>query len=255
MRKVNFLFVGLLFVFITSCKKNDNYRIVNILDGKIKTVSGIGYTEFYYYNQDGIIDKTGHNTDSSYFYYYKKDDTIFLTSDTINYVRNPLLIYDNKKYILENGLAIVKTGSEEIYYYQYNTFNFLANSKNVTDYYWKNSACIYESENLLQTFDTTFYNLLSPDVVSIDSIVYLYDLNKLNSLSNENFGMPFLGKSSKNLVIETINYYSNYREYYPNIKRDTFITNYSYQFDSNDRVIQRTTTTNSYSVVENYTYY
>ena len=119
MRKVNFLFVGLLFVFITSCKKNDNYRIVNILDGKIKTVSGIGYTEFYYYNQDGIIDKTGHNTDSSYFYYYKKDDTIFLTSDTINYVRNPLLIYDNKKYILENGLAIVKTGSEEIYYYQY----------------------------------------------------------------------------------------------------------------------------------------
>jgi len=111
--------------------------------------------------------------------------------------------------------------------YQYNNAGYLIysegiNAKNLEPFY--KSWYKYHQGNLIQS--TFFFYEDEKSNTPTDTLIthYEYYLDKPNTIGNQNFGEPFLGKSSKNLLKSQWS------------KRDAKVT-YLYTFDKKGRVI------------------
>ena len=76
----------------------------------------------------------------------------------------------------------------------------------------------------------------------------LYYLDKINTIGNDNRGMPFMGKDSKNLV-KTVKYTGTTVNTVSKRKRSTSDYSYTYEFDSKNRVIKSTKASSTNQIV------
>jgi hypothetical protein len=198
--------------------KEYEYNILNdsiILDSSIITYS--------YDNKGRLATKKEDNYTESYTYvsanlinvsrlYYKNDVSI----DSWEYS----IILDSK------GLAIKHYVSEKDTLFLYFTpEGFLKGNKN---------------GNVLEVLDG--------NVLKEGTTTYEYYLDKINTIGNDNRGMSFMGKDSKNLV-KTVKYTGTTVNTVNEMKRSTSDYSYTYEFDSKNRVVKSTKASSNNQIV------
>jgi hypothetical protein len=223
-----FLFITALvmlfsFVMINGCKKDDNNTTPDNTDStktpKIKTLTyvlsnGNDVTETYVYDEQGrIITKTFSGSSSNVISYSYNTNSIIMYNDR-----------DKTTHTFElnsNGYAT----SEKITDAQNNVLS----SDNYT----------YDSDGHLTTDGEFTYTWSGGNLVSKTnsngSRKYTYFSDKTNTIGNQNRGISFLGVDSKNLISSNI-----YNDDITNTQ------NYSYEYDSLNRVTKLNSNTYTY---------
>lgn len=188
-----------LTIILLSCKK-ENSRIVNNISGKIKSIKLVNHyspndssvTQYdFLYKTNGLLE-----------YLIANDITIKI--DSFNLMFNNNLI---QKFVDKRTSAIPYTFSDSINY-AFNSNNFLETSEH---FYTESDACFnkttfdsfyYNSNNVIKYVNTK-HNLgctASSYYTEKNTYHFFYDVSKINSLTNENIGMQYYGKSSYNII-------------------------------------------------------
>lgn len=245
-KRVLFSIFTILTIF--SCQKQADPIVSYMV--KTKTSTQTNNTETYFYDtQNRVVKITNSNFtsfstfeyigDSVFQYAHKSDSTFYL---------NAKYLFNNKKLQTEKLQLSPWTFSNEEEKFSYETNDFLKTYfYSVTDY-TTNDTLANDGTNFTQRRGTA-YGLAGTWTFATNYTYY----SNANTIGNENFGKPFLGKSSANVLKSetqiTVNHYT-----IPETTTNSVI-NYTYDFDNYGRVITQYATSDASSVTTTYTYY
>lgn len=239
---------ALLLCFMQSCEKDgpaDNPEN-DFKDERVKTVTGAdafeGWQLFYTYDaQKRIIQEIevlwGRDTTRIAEYTYSGDRA------SRKIIQNNSIKYKNYK-LNAKGYIISDTASEgSIYTYEYNHKGFITKMYNneaapyVLNYYYNASNGLLDSTRA--TIGGVWYSTQS----------YTYDMNRINTLEDKNFGQSFYG--SRHLRPFT-HYEYKYTE--GNVVK-TQIIDYLFTYDEKGRIKSKSYESVGQKLTNHYTYY
>lgn len=243
----------LLVVLVVSCKKED-FKVTTSTESLVKTKSEGNITESYTYDNQGRVTKitftSNDNTPSYYhtFTYdgvtiseYHSEEPIYNAEQSQPNVTTQMKCTSNPRLLALNNNGFYKGGimnCNEQFTYQYDANQFLNSSEQVmTDF---NCNCTYNNDGKnITSIQSTGFSFGGGDFSYVTN--YAYFSGKTNTIGNKNFGLLHLGKSSAELIMSE--------------KKGKDVTNFSYEFDANQRVIKKTATINGHSTISTYSYY
>ncbi len=242
-------------VTLLSCKKES--LITNSVgsspsDALVKTKTDGNNVESYSYDNQNRISRIVFSTTTGPSYYheftysngavseYHSGEPLYeleqvLPNGTIklNCTSNPSIFKLNT-----NGFYAGTTTTCQTQSYKYDTNGFIVNQDYAITDYNTVEQVINDNKNILQISGKGFsYGGGEFDI----NTNYDYYLDKISSIGNKNFGRSYLGKSSENLL-----------------KKETQngeTTTYTYLYDAQQRVIQKTSIKLSVVKTTSYTYY
>ena len=240
MKKIFFLLITT--AGFVACKKNnmDAPAAPANTSGKIKTwVSGATITTYTYDAQGRVIVEA--NSDGSGYEYEYLTGIVNEKQFNAGHVLN--VTYKNE--LNADGLVIRKTASNNAAYEELYTYNadkteakqighYSGGITQVIDYYYSNDNC-----------DSSRFSGNS-GVWSL-TIQRTYYPDKLNSIASENQGEFFYGKDNANLQKTEIYKYSDGSTNTP--------TTFTYEFDTNGRVVKQTGTQGNNINIGIFSYY
>jgi len=234
--------------FIFSCKKFKDPEISYLV--KTKTSSQTGNTETYTYDSENRIIRITNSTsstfttfeyvnDSVFQYHYKEDSTFDI---------NAKYLFNSKKLQIEKLQLSPWVLMDEQERFSYDATDFLETYfYSVTDY-TTNDTLFNDGANFTQRRGSA-YGLAGNWTFTT---TYTYFTNT-NTIGNENFGKPFLGKSSANIVKSetqtTVNHFT-----IPETTT-TSVIDFTYDFDNYGRVAAQYATTDASTIKTTFTYY
>ena len=186
----SFLFVFLIVVIYSGCKKADS-----VFSGaKVHVLTNFvgGYIDTYTYNaNDGRVSVIDHNTGDKTIYTYSGDTVL------MQYIIGGTVTSSATKYILNGQYADTSVGLYQAQHiatkYSFDGNGQLTEQKN------------YSYGNLASTVNYTLTNKDATCVTTTNasngthtSVYYSYSTNS-NSIGNQDFGMPFLGEGNVHL--------------------------------------------------------
>jgi hypothetical protein len=197
------LLVG-IFSTLVGCKKDNNANPI-VPSKKVATIFfNNDPTETFEYNSDGKLSKLSYGT-QGYDSYTYSGNTIFI----LHYY-NGSASYDTLVLNSQGYVSKMSNGSRTITY-EYNDGYCVKES-------WYGGTSIMN------------YEYVNGNLVTDGTVTYEYYLDKANTIDNEHCGINFRGKTSKNLVKQTI--YSN--------GSGSDIYTYTYEYDQDNYVTKRT---------------
>ena len=237
MRKIILTTAILAMVFV-GCKKDD-VSPTNSTSTSVSSTPKI--LKEYEYNilNDSII------LDSSIITYSYDDKGRLATKKEDNYTESYTYLSANliKVSILyfKNDVSI---DSEE--------YSIMLDSKGLAVKHYifeKDTLFLYFSpEGFFKNKSGNLIEVLDGNVLKEGTTTYEYYLDKINTIGNDNRGMPFMGKDSKNLV-KTVKYTGTTVNTVSKRKRSTSDYSYTYEFDSKNRVIKSTKASSTNQIV------
>lgn len=241
---------------ITGCKKTDSDNTtITPVGAKLKSVTLLpsGTVTTYYYDSLNRIAKV--TTSGTVFYqsfvYKGSDSIIVFSSNGTDSGRISAYKLNGVGLVVNNTSAVGPTTYTYAYdingYPTYSTANTVAGSAADT--------FVTTGNNITEHRSSTS-NVITTNTMRLKQ-VYTYLTDKTNTIGNSNKGMGFLGKSSANLIGTETYHTSSVTIIPPSTTTSDETYNYSYEYDSNNRVTKRTQTAVSTGtpIVENYTYY
>lgn len=250
------LLTVIMSIAFVSCQKeslNANLEEQSPSAALVKSKTEGNNTETYYYDADKRLSKivfsssTNNNTYYHEYTYTANEITEYRSEEPryaleqalpngatrINCSSNPSELKLNEK-----GFYIGTVSNCQTQSFQYDENGFvITQDLNQTDYS-TNEKFVNDSKNVTRKSGNGFsYG----NGTFNTNTIYTYYTDKLNSIGNKNFGKAYLGKSSDNLVASET--------------QNNITTNYSYKFDSQQRVIQKTTKLENVETQTYYTYY
>ncbi len=252
MKKINYLLLSVIAIgtIVISCKKNDDNNVVT--PTRIKTITiGSNSDTFTYDSQNRILTEKP-NGNIKTVYLYKGSDSVIILSVNLN--TNDTSRSGNYK-INANGVATQQVQSGNVTNFVYDANNYKIFSSNINSVTYADSFYV-SSGNITQQISKYNSGISSTRTV----IDYTLD-SKKNTITNETNGKSFLGKSNANLITSDRRITTDFGICIippclpPTITESNF--NYTYEFDSNNRVTKqiKTNQVNSSTVVTTYTYY
>ena len=182
---------------------------------------------------------------------YSYNDSIITDTSIILYTydsKGRLISYSSKynsitySYISANLISYTVSQKSNASVQNY-TFNYLLDSKGkATKLYvdgktdTTNINYSTDGYSLGSSSSNSQFEVVGENVVKKDGYIYEYYLDKINVLSNANYGVYFMGKDSKNLVKSQKSVAGGTSTMSPTIQ-------YTYEFDSKNRVIKSTRNT------------
>ncbi len=233
------LFV-LLTCYLSACKKSEDITVTEPKPILVKSFQKIGDTCVTYCTYDDkqrLLSAIQCSITESFEYY---TDSIIYTRMVAGSMDYQYIYYLNADGLATRYKRIGNNGSETFYSFTYDVNRYKTymvqeeDTSNYKTYSINNGNVVYETSQ-------------SPISTGNYAITSIYFTDKTNTLSNDNYGRSFLGKSTKNLR-----------------KAEDWVTpsgNFSQQFfyayDAEGRVVKRVTTLNGEdtSDVRIYSYY
>jgi len=243
-------------ITLVSCKKESLVTAPvtpSIADALIKTKTEGNIVETYTYDSQKRLSKvvfTSTTNGSSYYYEYTytndavleyhSNETLHELEETLpngvtrlNCTANPRsLKLNNQGYYV--GMS--STCEEKSLGYDANGF-VVSQNYAITDFS-KNETMRNDKRNVT-TINSKGFSYLGGDFTTVVNLDYFYD--KVNTVGNKNFGKNFLGKSSENLIKTE--------------SENNQTISYTYTFDAQQRVLNRTITKGGIQSTSTYTYY
>lgn len=224
-------------LFFDACKKNSAADTTKPL--RIKTVTSGGEVSYTYDAQYRLVKAEANQGFYKEEYSYEIGKiTWILTEASQTY--KAFYITDNKGYVKSKQFE----NASETTYYEYNDNGYPVRSYNnkipvtETNYYYNSDTGLLDS---MRSTTGGQWN---------SSSVFQFNTEKINTISDENYGRGFWGNFSKHPVKSVA------------IRRSSgnvitvSVTNYTYAYDSENRIISRSfTTSGGQSGTESYTYY
>jgi hypothetical protein len=216
-----------LLVFASSCKKDDADPVTEQVPLISKRVisfpaySDKDSTEYFYDDQGRCTSYKSNNYQNVIDYAAAKVVYSFYDNNVVDYTDTYTLNARNFVSHLERlSAAEAELMISTDYYYN----DMHQQIKTVATGSWGSDTTFYQydGDNMVRTISKHVEN----STVTTDTTVYTYHTDKISTLNPENYGAPFLGLSSKNLI-KTKKW------------RDIF-TEYTYAFDTQNRVIKET---------------
>lgn len=243
----------LLAILVVSCSKEDLKVSSSATESLVKTKTEGTTTESYTYDNQGRVTRIQYtfsdNTPSYYHTYtyngsfvseYHSEERIYDLEETlpngttiIHCTSNPRLLKLNSNGLFEGGS--INCNEAASFEYDANKFLYVRDYE-VTDYNSKDSFK-NDGKNITEIRGSGF-SYGGGEFSYVSTLSYT---DKVNTIGNKNFGMLHLGKSSENLLQSE--------------RKGTVITTYSYEFDAQQRVIQKTALLDGKTTVTAYTYY
>ncbi|MFN8296880.1 MAG: hypothetical protein U0T69_11835 [Chitinophagales bacterium] len=241
-------------ITFVSCKKESlvtNLVLPSPYDARIKTKTEVNNVETYYYDSQNRLSKIVFSTNAGTYYY-----EYTYTNGSVSEYRSNEPKYEQEQKLSNGGIKLNCTSNPSALKLDANGFYKGASS------YCESTAFRYDTNGFIteQEYSTTDYNRIdkiindSKNVTQIISKGYSYNggdftytstiqyhTDKPNTIGNINFGKIFLGNSSENLV--------------KSISENGNTINYFYEFDALQRVIKKTSKSNTEEIVTAYTYY
>lgn len=237
------LLLCILFTSLVSCKKENTPGVASF--PKIKTITQAANTFTYSYDDKGRVSKVVSSSLGTTEYHYSNDSIYVSTFNgagqvisteilklnvdgLVTHQTNPPLNNIDQSYGFSAAKQLTKThltlssAGQPDFGIDYNFF--YSNNNN-------DSIRIIFSSGSTPTDTIDFHNE--------------YFTDRINTIGNENSGLLHLGKSSQNLIRTS-------REVEAGI---VTISNYSYSYDSQNRVTEQIETSGSNSTVRRFTYY
>jgi hypothetical protein len=221
-----------------ACKKDHDSKPIS--EARIKTMAYDNIVITYFYDEKGRVKRAAANP-GGYMQYVYTDTTVTIE----NYYPAGTLLEKEVYKLGANGLATGKTKNSIEYEFSYNSDGQLTLAKM---YNMSSSARWEVHYSFTNGNRDSITDILSGLAPQTHTYFDEYDAGKLNSLSNENFGMAYLGADSKYLL-------KKFR--YKNVS-GIIPSTYTYEFDAHNRVIKKTHTTGNGGLTEpqvSYTWY
>ena len=233
MRLLAAVWFSVCIFLLSACKKEDENAFIGI---RIKTLTdeGSGFSSTFNYDGNGRVASIHSNNNADDIFTYSANcanehytHSASNTDWTVCHELNP------------QGYSQGSFGDDNFY----DTDGYLI------EIYHNDSLSPSITAFTITSGNVTLKKDSSIGAPSSNNIFYEYDLGKLNTTGNENYGMVYNGKSSTNLVSRelTVNHYG-----------DTVAVNpHTYNFDGMNRVVSRKTFNNLGGLIEHltYTYY
>lgn len=238
MQKKSTVLIIMLSVYILACKKNDGNQPG--LPLRVKAETDASGSMIYSYNAAHQIVKAEFDNG------FKKLDYLYEPGKITNTITEAANSYIIRYALNEKGYISSQQfdGETEIRYYEYNEKNFLLRVYNDQIPAWEAKYYYDAATGLLDSIRGTTGNAWS------NTSVFLYYGDKNNSLGDENFGRSFFGKSPAHPVKSV----ASRRPDGNQVK--VSVTNFTYTYDSKDRISSRSfTTSTGQSGSTTYTYY
>ncbi len=231
--------IGFFIATLYGCNTNEILRPTNNITGKIKYIistyssGGNKDTISFYYKNDGTLD---------YFYssvitaIHSDSVSVALDSFTVNMYNNGYIHTMSKA--RDVGFSILDSLR-----FDFNTEGYLESS---SDFHGEASpggnvyidTSYYQSNNLIKNILgwENFGNTPGSHYWGREICRFTYDYSKISSLTNENIGMPYFGKSSYNAVDSVV--IMTYKYNYFNNTKDSFSLKVNNEYDAQGRIVR-----------------
>ncbi len=259
MRNLTFILTIISVLILFSCKKKSDPTPAPI-DPSTSRVKSMTFTDsignlvatmaFQYNNLGQLIEmhqlQYAGGTSMHFYYQYLPGTIIEIIYDTNNVLNARTAYSINSQKLITNGDQISYTASGDsmlmyVYSFKYNQDGYLIESK---DFYQGDTSRYH-----LQTWEISSGNSISYSVLFSESGLTYTEINEyynstVNTIGNENLGRSFLGKSSVNLIKSST------------IPNNPFGSkSYTYEFDSQNRVVKSSITQSNVIFNIAYAYY
>lgn len=245
-------FVVFLLIFSTtffSCKKQKDAVISYMVKTKTSSQNN-NNTETYTYNSENRITKITNSNFTTFTTFEYVGDSVFQYAykDDSSFYLNTKYLSNTKKLQIEKLQLSPFTFNLEEERFSYEPNDFLKTYfYSITDYA-TNDTLFNDGTNFTKRI-AHFSGLIG---YGISTTNYTYFSNT-NTIGNENFGKPFLGKSSENILKSETTKSTNL--FQVPIIETTSTTNYTYEFDNFGRVATQYITTDALTIKNTFTYY
>lgn len=245
-------FVVFLLIFSTtffSCKKQKDAVISYMVKTKTSSQNN-NNTETYTYDSENRITKITNSNFTTFTTFEYVGDSVFQYSykDDSSFYLNTKYLFNTKKLQIEKLQLSPFTFNLEEERFSYEPNDFLKTYfYSITDYA-TNDTLFNDGTNFTKRI-AHFSGLIG---YGISTTNYTYFSNT-NTIGNENFGRPFLGKSSENILKSETTKSTNL--FQVPIIETTSTTNYTYEFDNFGRVATQYITTDALNIKNTFTYY
>ncbi len=226
-----------MLIFFVSCKKEE--ESVNLrLESETSSYSIIKY----YYNPDGKVKTIKYFSDhlSLVNYFYDKNYIYIVNSiDSIAPFDTTILTLNSKGYVERTYRSIIRYGYKHMGTFRYNADGYLIELSDTTffdDHIFQMGSYTYSIENGNQAE----MKWVNGQDSSVNYTYYTFNTDKANTITNENKGMWFLGKSNNNPISQRVS--------------SSGTSTYTYDFDQNNRIIKSTMTTENSTSSISYVY-
>ncbi|HRH57271.1 MAG TPA: hypothetical protein PLS10_06440 [Chitinophagales bacterium] len=242
-------------VTLVSCKKESlitNSVLPSPSDARVKTKTEGNNVETYYYDSQNRLSKIVFSSTNGTSYYYEytySNGTVYeYRSNEPRYEQEQALPNGAVKQNCTSNPGILKLNKDGFYTgaasycqsksYTYDSRGFITEENySMTDYN-RIDQLVYDNKNVVQIISKG-YSYGGAEFSYITTFQYL--TGKPTSIGNINFGREFLGNSSEDLV--------------KSVTENGKTTDYLYELDAQQRVINKTTRNNKEETVTTYTYY
>ncbi len=245
-----------LCVMLASCQKETLTTTTNgaiASEALVKTKTEGNQVETYYYDAQKRVTKVVFsslvNPDTYYHEYtysgasvseYRSEEPRYELEQTlpngvtkINCTSNPRVLKLNA-----NGLYAGNASNCESKSFGYDNNQFVTMEDYSIDDYKRTDDIKNDSKNVTRIYAKGF-SYGGGEFAS--TTIFDYYTDKINTIGNTNFGAAYLGKSSENLMKSQT--------------ENGVITQYTYEFDAQQRVSKRTAIKENNTIVSSYTYY
>lgn len=228
MKKSIYLAFVILSFAIFACNKSKSDVILpapTINTDRIKTHTINGYQTSYTYDNQGRLVETFDSNSGTRKYIYETGKVISKFYDTLN------VLTSDREYLLSaNGKMIKETSGLNPglnYSYTYDNQNNLLESNYINGAYSSSKKYFFSKGNAdsIRNYDK------NGQLVS--TVINTFDLNKLNTISEEFMGLLFMPVLRKNILTKQEFIYAN--------GTPTKVFTFEYEFDSKGRVIKMDT--------------
>lgn len=229
-----------LLAFVYSCKKDEETENPAKEIVPLITTRAISYEKHpeidstsFIYDDEGRCTRFGdrnEHTDVT----YSGSNVVFTSYD------GNVLDYTDTYTLNDQGLALTQIrtkpgSSNSSEKYIYNTKNQLTKTVVIENGIQDTTFYFYDGDNVA----TMVTRYEENSIVTSDTTRFEYYTDKISTVEMTNLGFPFIGPRNKNLIKKTMRRYGT--------------TEFTYEFDSKDRVIKETATSNG--SVDHYVHY
>ena len=233
-----------LVILMASCHKENGAIGTRLV--KSISINGNPCTIYYRYDGQGRLSSVT-QCDTVETYTYSSDTVYYVKTSGHSLAYQYVYVLDSNSYI--NSFANSYTSSYTKFWgdgtlagYRV-TYDDAGHPVMLSDISHPNTFVSYVIQGGNQVLETSTSTANNADIYSIISVYYK---NTDNQLSNANFGLSFLGKSSANLL----------KAQAFDSQNGQYLVNYTYQLDNLNGVASRTASINGVAVeTRNYTYY
>lgn len=199
-----------IFSTLVGCKKDNTANPIVPFKKIAKIFHNNDPTQTFEYNSDGKLSKESYGTDDSKSYTYSGNN-IFILRLYYGKTSHDTLILNSQGFVSKSKLF----NDSQTMSYEYNddgycikeTFSLEGHEPKITNYTYVNGNLVTDGTNSYERY-----------------------LDKANTIDNEHRGINFYGKSSKNLVKQSIYSYGSGSDIYT----------YTYEYDQDNYVTKQT---------------